>query len=92
VLVVRCSLQVVHHVFEFSSIIKRSGSIWVQMSEVVEILLSETLALSIAHFRLVERVVDDLKGFPIALSFQYFVHLLLGASVALRHYVSVELN
>lgn len=92
VLVVGSALQVVNHVFKFSGVIERSGSIWVKVTEVVEVLLSETLALSIAHFRLVERVVNDLKGFPVTLSLQYFVHLLLGASVALSHYVSVELD
>ena len=92
VLVVGSALQVVNHVLKFSGVIERSGSIWVKVTEVVEVLLSETLALSIAHFRLVERVVNDLKGFPVTLSLQYFVHLLLGASIALSHYVSVELN
>jgi hypothetical protein len=41
---------------------------------------------------LVERVVDNLQGFPIALSLQDFVHLLLSSTVAFTHDPSVELS
>jgi hypothetical protein len=92
VFVVRGAVQIVNHIFELLSVVKRLGSVWVKMSKVVEVLLSEALTFSIAHFRFVERVVDNLKSFPVTFSLQYFVHLLFSASVALGHYPSVELN
>jgi len=62
------------------------------MTEVVEVLLSEALSLSIHHFWFVERVVDNLESFPITLSLQDIVHLLLSSTVAFSHDPSVELS
>jgi hypothetical protein len=60
------------------------------MPKVIEVLLSKTLSLSIFHLWLVERVVDYLKGFPIALGFQKFVHMLFGGTIAVFHDPSME--
>jgi len=60
------------------------------MAKVIKVLLSKTLSLSIFHLWLVERVVDDLKGFPIALGFQKFVHVLLGGTITVFHNPSME--
>jgi len=62
------------------------------MTQVVEIFLSETMTLRVIHLWLVEGIVDDLESFPVTLSLQNFVHLLLSSSVAIFHDPSVELS
>lgn len=65
-------------------------SSWVQMAQVVEILLSHGLSLGIVHVCSSEGVIDDLKGLPVTLSLQEIVHDINGGVVAVGSDPSVE--
>lgn len=67
-LVVRSTLKSINELLVLSGVIKPLGSIWVEVTEVIEVFLSEALTLSIIHLWLVEGVVDDLKSFPVGFS------------------------
>jgi len=90
VMPVFCSLKSVLKILELLGVIELLGSSWVKVTEVIEVLLSKTLSLSILHFWFVERVVDNLESFPVTLAFQKFVHMLLCCSIAVFHDPSVE--
>jgi len=60
------------------------------VTEIIEILLSEALALSVTHILIIERVVDDLECSPVTLGFQELVHVLFGSSIAVLHNVFME--
>ena len=91
-LVIWCALQALLQISELSGLVQFVGSVWVQVTEVVEVFLPETLASSIAHFWAIERVVDDLDGLPITLSLEEFVHDGLGGLIAVGHDPSVEVD
>lgn len=77
-LVVGGSIKSLLKVLELSGVVKSLGPVWVQVAQVIEVLFPEALTLHIAQLSLVERVVDDLESFPIALSLEKFVHHLDG--------------
>ena len=60
------------------------------MTEIIEILLSKALTLSVTHILIIERVVDNLQCSPVTLSFQELVHVLFGSAIAVLHNVSME--
>ena len=91
-LVIWCALQALLQISELSGLVQFVGSVWVQVTEVVEVFLTETLASSIAHFWAIERVVDDLDGLPITLCLEEFVHDGLCGLVAIGHDPSVEVD
>ena len=85
VLVVISSLESINELLVLSGVVKSLRSIWVQVTEVIEVFLSKTLTLGIIHLWLVERVVDDLKSLPIRLSLKKLVHLGLSGVVTVLH-------
>lgn len=91
-LVVWCALQTLLQISELSGLVQFVGSVWVQVTEVVEVFLTETLASGIAHLWAIEGVVDDLNGLPITLSLEEFVHDGLGGLIAVGHDPSVEVD
>lgn len=91
-LVIWCALQALLQVSELSGLVQFAGSVWVKVTEVVEVFLTEALASSIAHFWAIERVVDDLDGLPITLSLEEFVHDGLSGLIAVGHDPSVEVD
>ena len=70
VLVISCALQSVDEILVLFGVVESLGSIWIEVTKVVEVLLSQSLTLGIAHLWLVERVVDNLESLPVGLSLE----------------------
>jgi hypothetical protein len=58
--IIRSCFKSLLEILELSGVIKSLGSIWVEVTQVVEVLLSKSLALSVTQLRLVKRVMDEL--------------------------------
>lgn len=68
------------------------GASWVQMAEIVEEVLQVALSGRALHIGLTERVVNDLKGFPVRLGLQQLIHHFARAFVAVLHGPAMELG
>ena len=62
------------------------------MTKTVEISLSQSLSFSVTEFWLIERIIDDLKCFPIAFGFQEVVHSFDCSSIAVLRNPSMVLT
>lgn len=88
--VIWCALKLLLELSELARFVQLLRSVWVQVTQVVEVLGAERLSSSIAHVLSAKRVVDDLNSFPVTLGLQEFIHDLFGALIAVRHNPSVE--
>jgi hypothetical protein len=90
VLVVLGVLKSILELFEVSAVIQLLGSAWVQVTQVVEVLLTEALSLCVGHVLSSKGVVDDLQGLPVGLGLKDVVHHFLCGSIGVGHDPSVE--
>ena len=87
---VRRTLKFVLEFFEVFAVIQPLRSAWVQVTQVVEVLLSQTLTFCITQLRPSKGIVNDLKSFPVTLCLKQFVHVLYCCVIAVLVDPSVE--
>jgi len=90
IIIVLSVLKFFLEILEVSALLEVLSSAWVEMSKVVEELLSHGLTLGVSEVSSGERVIDDLHGFPVGLSLKKIIHHFLSSSVAVVHDISVE--
>jgi len=90
VAMVVCTNKSVSEFLVILALLQLLGSTWVEMSKVVEVLLSHALTLSVVHVGLIEWVVEDLKCFPVTLYLEKFIHMFFSCTITVFHDPSVE--
>jgi len=91
-LVVWCTNKLLLELSELPRFVQSLGSVWIQVTQAVEVLRAERLTSGIGHVWSVERVVDDLNSFPVTLGLKHLIHYFLGALIAVGHDPSMEAN